>query len=123
VAAVQVPFVYYSQSASGAAEQLLTKLQTPPLPFASKLNAVLYINRNCWTVNGREKVMRGLRDVLKAANSSLQLHSFGSCDRNVNDSQLQQFKAEEAKNGGPGQAPGGAEIQVLRGGWGPGAST
>jgi hypothetical protein len=54
-----------------------------PLPFAQKKTAIAYINSNCNPRNNRMRVMKELGALLKARNSSLEVHSYGACDNNM----------------------------------------
>lgn len=52
-----------------------------PLPQPQKLAAVAYVNSNCDAANGRGAIMRRL--IAAMANSSLPVHSYGQCDKNM----------------------------------------
>jgi hypothetical protein len=97
--ALQVHQLYYQNYMSGTQQQHLAEFQAPAAPFSAKKNAVLYINSNCWTKNGREKIMKELMLATKSSNSSIKVHSYGACDRNMNQQEMEELKNLEKKSG------------------------
>jgi hypothetical protein len=69
-------------------------LQNAPLEFDAKLNAILYVNSNCNALSGRHLVMRQLSALLAARNSSLAIHSYGSCDPTMDAAALAAFNSD-----------------------------
>jgi len=62
------------------------------MPFKEKLNAILYISSNCKTNSHRQDLVPQPA-AAAAAESSLQLHSYGECDRNMGVKELQELAA------------------------------
>jgi hypothetical protein len=85
---VQVQLSYYYHP--------IKQLQTPPVPFKDKLDAILYVNSNCKDRSNRTRIMQDLQQLLQRSGSTIQLHSFGQCGRNVKDEDLMAF-AEAGK--------------------------
>lgn len=59
----------------------------------------MYINSNCNTHNGRQRVMRQMQKLLKARNSSLAVHSYGSCDPNMDAAAMAAFNSNSSSAG------------------------
>eukprot|EP00775_Hariotina_reticulata_P003361 gene3361-3636_t len=76
----QVQILYYNSE-----YQPLPQLQAAPLPVEKKLNAILYINSNCKPRSGRQQIMQGFQQLLDQQGSTVELHSYGLCDRNMGD--------------------------------------
>lgn len=96
--ALQVRRLYYQEAMRGGTpQQLLAALQAPAAPFATKKNAVLYINSNCWTMNGRETIVRELMLAMNSSISSLKVHSYCACDRNMNQQEVEELDNLEKK--------------------------
>lgn len=73
--------------------QDLAKLQTPPLPFSDKLNAVLDITSNCDARNRRTDIVRALTKQLEQKNK-VKVHSFGKCNTNMGPEEQKALEAE-----------------------------
>jgi hypothetical protein len=71
----------------------------PPLSFERKRHAIVYINSNCHPRSQRRDAMRGLIAELKHTNSSLQVHSYGRCDNNMDAQSMKEFDALVAESG------------------------
>jgi hypothetical protein len=82
---VQVEEVYYHKQ-----WQDLPILQEAPEPFKDKLHAIFYVNSNCKPKNQRREIMHRLQELIKETNSNLQVHSFGTCDRNMGEKERQE---------------------------------
>eukprot|EP00775_Hariotina_reticulata_P009873 gene9873-10031_t len=83
-AQVQAP--YYNSHYVG-----LAQLQADPVPFKEKLNAILHISSNCKTNSHREDAVSSLQEQLQQQKSSLQLHSYGECARNMGEKELKEL--------------------------------
>eukprot|EP00775_Hariotina_reticulata_P001602 gene1602-1942_t len=66
--------------------------QQAPVPFKEKKDAILYVNSNCNPKSQRREIMVKLQELLIQTSSRLQLHSFGACDRNMGEKDLQALK-------------------------------
>eukprot|EP00775_Hariotina_reticulata_P011465 gene11465-11611_t len=73
--------------------QDLAKLQTPPLPFNDKLNAVLDITSNCDARNRRTDIVQALKKQLEQKNK-VKVHSFGKCNANMGPEEQKALEAE-----------------------------
>jgi hypothetical protein len=79
-----VQILYYNSE-----YQPLPQLQAAPVPVGKKLNAILYINSNCKPLSGRQEIMKGLQRLLDQRGSTVELHSYGMCDRNMGNKAIQ----------------------------------
>lgn len=70
-------------------------LRAPPLQFSRKHHAIIYINTQCAAKSGRQDIIRQLRALLKASNSTLAVHSFGKCDPNMPAAELNEFQKDD----------------------------
>lgn len=84
-------------SAHGTAEEQWAAFKSV-VPFQEKRNAIVYLSNNCDAKSGRVQVLRELQQLLKDKNSSLQVHSYGQCDRNVDAAALNAFQAGSHPN-------------------------
>jgi hypothetical protein len=82
----QVEEPYYNRE-----YQDLPVLQKAPEPFSSKLDAVFYVNSNCKPKIQRREIIHKLQELMNTTNSKLQVHSFGTCDRNMGPKELQEL--------------------------------
>jgi hypothetical protein len=72
--------------------------------FTEKLDAILDVTSSCEALNGRTDMIYNLQQLIKnRPNGTLELHSYGKCNRNVPE--------EEAKKLEPGPA---AKIALAR---------
>lgn len=71
----------------------IESLRSVPVPAPQKLNAIAYINSNCGARSGRQDIMRQLQTLLKESSSTLEVHSYGKCDPNVDAAALADFHA------------------------------
>jgi len=85
---LQVPSPYYNSHYVN-----LAQLQADPVPFKEKQNAILLVVSNCKTNSHRQDLMHSLQEHLQQQKSSLQLHSYGECDRNMGVKELQELAA------------------------------
>lgn len=85
---IWTPYIHYFGVAQlgmlPSTQKRLDYLQFPAVPFHQKLNAIFWASSNCGsTRNNRVAVVARLQKAL--ANSSLELHSYGRCLRNMNE--------------------------------------
>jgi len=76
----------------------LPQLQTPATAFNEKLNAVMAMNDDCSDVHKPKIITGKLKELLKQQNSKVQLHNFGTCDRNVAEQELQEYNSQGGAN-------------------------
>jgi len=70
----------------------LPVLQQAAMPFKDKLDAVFYANSNCNPKSQRREILLKLQELMKETGSKLRVHSFGKCDRNAEEKDLQELE-------------------------------
>lgn len=55
------------------------QIRQGPLPNNAKRNAIIYINSNCGANSGRHSLLTQLDQLLHSSESSISIHSYGSC--------------------------------------------
>eukprot|EP00775_Hariotina_reticulata_P004859 gene4859-5104_t len=86
----QVPVHYYGSFGEGQ-YPAYRGIQKESLPFEEKLDAIMAVISNCNVSSGRQEIMRGLQKAINETGSKLQIHQYGSCDRNMPKDQVDEF--------------------------------
>lgn len=92
---VWVPYWRFpANSLASSTDEELQLLRTPPIPFQHQLHAIFYVCNTPHSSSGRHGLVEQLQATLKASNSSLAIHSYGTCNPNVDAAANKDFRTD-----------------------------